>query len=103
MRRFQSGICSLHKDAETIASRAGRGGSAVVALLCPFSLLTGNFTGNFAKLRLGSARDRKYRRRYGAFDANSPRQIASYDPAFALLSNGAFLKGESCKPFYIVR
>ena len=30
----------------------GWGGSAEFPLLCPFSLLTGNFTGNYAKSRL---------------------------------------------------
>jgi hypothetical protein len=45
--------------------------SADGPLLCPFSLVTGNFTGNFAKLRLLERRRPQIMTAPQAFDANS--------------------------------
>ena len=63
---------SLHNSLET--GLGGWRGSAVCPLLCSISLLTGNFTGNFAKLGHSGAPETKNKPSFRGFRWEFPTQ-----------------------------
>jgi hypothetical protein len=66
-----AGFCAVSQDQSAETALDGWRRSADGTLLCPFSLLTGNLTGNFAKKRLLARQSLEIVALAWALDANS--------------------------------